>query len=76
MDTIYKVAAILVFPKYTVYFKLNYFKLIHLQANMLSLFIFIYSAVNHTNLPQKLSFGHSLTVAVSCCILNSGGIPT
>ena len=28
----------------------------HLQANMLSSFIFIYIAVNHTNLPQNLSF--------------------
>ena len=54
---IYKVAAILVFPKTEVYFKLNYFKLIHLQANMLSSFIFTCFAVNQTNLPQKLSFG-------------------
>ena len=39
MDTIYKVAAILFFfPKYAVYFKLHYFKLIHLQANLLSSF--------------------------------------
>ena len=53
MNTIYKVAAILGFPKYAIYFKLNYFKLIHLQANMLSSFIFTYFAVNHTNLPQK-----------------------
>ena len=57
MVTIYKVAAILVSPKIAVYFKLNYFKLIHLQANMLSSFIFTYFAVSHTNLPQKLSFG-------------------
>ena len=56
MVTIYKVAAILVFQKIAVYFKLNYFKLIHLQANMLSSFIFTYFAVNHTNLPQNLSF--------------------
>ena len=56
MITNYKVAAILVFPKIAVYFKLNYFKLIHLQANMLSSFIFTYFAVNHTNLPQNLSF--------------------
>ena len=34
METINKVAAILVFPKYAVYFKLNYSKLVHLQANM------------------------------------------
>ena len=53
---IYKVAAILVFQKIVVYFKLNYFKLIHLQANMLSSFIFTYFAVNHNNLPQNLSF--------------------
>ena len=40
MDTIYEMAVILVFfPKYAVYFKLHYFKLIHLQANLLSLFI-------------------------------------
>ena len=45
------------FPKITIYFKLNYLKLIHLQANMLSSFIFTYFAVNNTNLPQKLSFG-------------------
>ena len=57
MVKIYKVAAILVFPKIAGYFKLNYFKLIHLQANMLSSFIFTYFAVNHTNLPQKLLFG-------------------
>ena len=57
MVTIYKVAAILVFPKIAVYFKLNYFKLIHLQAIMLSSFNFTYFALNHTNLPQKLSFG-------------------
>ena len=57
MVTIYKVAAILVFPKFAVYFKLNYFKLIHLQAYVLSSFIFTYFAVNHTNFPQKLSFG-------------------
>ena len=37
------------FPKYAVYFKLHYFKLIHLQANLLSLFISTsYFAVNHT----------------------------
>ena len=46
-----------VFPKMAVYFKLNYFKLIYLQANMLSSFIFTYFAVNHTNLPQNLSSG-------------------
>ena len=40
MVTNYKVAAILVFQKIAVYFKLNYFKLIHLQANMLSSFFF------------------------------------
>ena len=37
--TSYKVAAILLLffsSKISVYFKLNYFKLIHLQANMLS----------------------------------------
>ena len=56
MITINKVAAICVFPNIAVYFKLNYFKLIHLQANMLSSFIFTYFAVNHTNLPQNLSF--------------------
>ena len=54
MVTIYKVAAILVFPK--IYYILIYFKLIHLQANMLSSLMFTYFAVNHTNLPQKLSF--------------------
>ena len=55
MDTIYKMAAILVFPKYAVYFKLQYFKLIHLQANLfiqMSSFISTFLAVNHTNLPQ------------------------
>ena len=57
MDTIYKVAAILVFPKYAVYFKLNYFKLIHLQTNMLSSLISTYFAVNHTNLPQNCHLG-------------------
>ena len=80
MVTIYKVAAILVFSKIAVYFKLNYLKLIHLQANMLSSFIFTYFAMNHTNLPQKFSFrpsktqylGHSLKVAVTFCIFNSG----
>ena len=56
MVTIYKVAAILVFPKIAVYFKLNYYKLIHLQADMFSSFFFTYFADNHTNLPQKLSF--------------------
>ena len=45
------------FSKIAVYFKLNYFKLIRLQAKMLSSFIFTYFAVNQTNLPQKLSFG-------------------
>ena len=49
-------AAILVYPNIAVYFKLNYFKLIHLQADMLSSFIFTYFAVNHTNLPHTLSF--------------------
>ena len=44
------------FPKIAVYFKLNYFKLKHLQANMLSSFILTYYAVNHTNLPHNLSF--------------------
>ena len=57
MDTIYKVAAILVFPKYAVYLKLNYFKLIHLQANMLSSLFSTYFAVNHTNLPQNCHLG-------------------
>ena len=56
MITIYKVATILVFPKIAVYFKMNYFKRINLQANMLSSFIFTYFAVNHTSLPQNLSF--------------------
>ena len=60
MATIYKVAAILGFPKIAVYFKLNYFKLIHLQANMLSSVIFTYFAVSHTNLLQKLSFSSSV----------------
>ena len=55
MDTIYKVAAILVFQKNAVYFKLNYFKL-RLQANMLSTFIFTYFSVTQTNLPHKWSF--------------------
>ena len=45
------------FPKIAFYFKLNYFKLIHLQANMLSSLIVRYFAANHTNLPQKLSSG-------------------
>ena len=43
------------FPKYAVYFKLQYFKLIHLQANLfiqMSSFISTFLAVNHTNLPQ------------------------
>ena len=40
------------FPKYAVYFKLHYFKLKHLQANLLSSFISTYFAVNHTNWPQ------------------------
>ena len=53
MDTIYKVAAILVFQKYAVYFRLNYFKL-RLQANVLSTFSFTYFAVTQTNLPHKL----------------------
>ena len=57
MVTIYKVAAILVFLKFAVYFKLNYFKLIHLQPNMLSSFIFTYFTVNHTNLPQNCHSG-------------------
>ena len=56
MVTIYKMATILVFPKMAVYFKLNYLKLIHLQVNMLSSLIFTYFAVDHTNLPQNLSF--------------------
>ena len=54
---IYKAAAILVFPKYAGYFKLNYFKLIHLQANILSSLISTYFAVNHTNLPQNCHLG-------------------
>ena len=45
-----------VFFKIGVYFVLSYFKLTHLQANMLPSFIFTYFAVNHTNLPQILSF--------------------
>ena len=52
--TIYKMADILVFPKMAVYFKLNYFKLIHFQVSMLSSFIFTYFAVNHTYLLQNL----------------------
>ena len=47
MVAIYKVAAILVFPTIAV-FLLNYLKLIHLQANILS-----YFEVNHTNLPHN-----------------------
>ena len=62
MDTIYKVAAILVFPKYTVYFKLHYVKLIHLQANLLSSFISTYFAVNHINLPQNCHLGLENTI--------------
>ena len=54
MDTIYKVAAILVFPKYAVYFKLHYFKLMRLQANLLSSFISTYFAVNHS-VSQKMT---------------------
>ena len=57
MDTIYKVAAILVFPKYAVYFKLHYFKLIHLQANLLSSFISTNFVVNYANLPQNCHLG-------------------
>ena len=58
MDTIYEMAAILFFfPKYAVYFKLHYFKLTHLQANLLSLFICTFFAVNHTNLPQNCHLG-------------------
>ena len=45
-------ATILVFPKYAIYFKLHYLKLIHLQANLLSSFI-----VNHTNLPENCHVG-------------------
>ena len=66
------------FPKYAVYFKLHYSKLIHLQANMLSLFISTYFAVNHTNLPKNChlgletqDLGHSLKVAVTFCIKGS-----
>ena len=44
------------FPKHAVYFKLHYFKLIPLQANLLSSFISTYFAVNHTNFASKLSF--------------------
>ena len=84
MDNIYKVATILIFPKYAIYFKMNYFKLIHLQANMLSSFIFTHFAVNHKNLPQNFviwayktqDLGHSLKVAVTFFILNSCGRPT
>ena len=54
---VYKVAAILVFPKFAVYFKLIYFKLIHLQANILSSLISTYFAVHHTNLPQNCHLG-------------------
>ena len=53
MVTIYKVTAILVFLNIACYFKLNYFKLIYLQTNMLYSFIFTYVAVNHANLPQN-----------------------
>ena len=45
------------FSKIAIYFKLNHFKLIHLQAIMLSSFIFTYFAVNHTNLPKKIHSG-------------------
>ena len=45
------------FPKYAVYFKLHYFKLIHLQANLLSSVISTFFAVNHTNLPQNCHLG-------------------
>ena len=62
MVTINKVAAILVFPKIAAYFELNYFKLIHLQANMLSSFIFTYFAVNHTNLPKDCHSGLENTI--------------
>ena len=41
------------FLKNAVYFKLNYLKLIYLQANMLSSFIFTYVAVDHTYLSQN-----------------------
>ena len=58
MVTIYEEATILVFPKIAVYFKLNYFKLIHLQANMLSSFNFPYFAVNYTNLPKNCHILH------------------
>ena len=45
------------FPKYAVYFKLHYFKLIHLQTNLLSSVISTFFAVNHTNLPQNCHLG-------------------
>ena len=38
------------------------FKLIHLQSNMLSSFIFTYFSVNHTNLPQKCHLGLKSTI--------------
>ena len=75
MVLIYKMAANLVFQIIVVYFKLNNFKLIHLQANMLSSFMFTYFAASHTK-PQTQDLGHSLKVAVRFCILNSGVIPT
>ena len=80
MDIIHKVVAILFFSKYAIYFTLNYFKLIHLQANMVSSFIFTYFADNHAKncraCLKTQDLGHSLKVPVTCCILNSGGIPT
>ena len=57
MVTIHKVAAILVVPKFAVYFKLNYFKLIYLQANMLSSFIFYLFCSEPYNLPQNCHSG-------------------
>ena len=45
------------FSKIALYFKLNHFKLIHLQANMLSSFIFTYFAgIVHTNQGQTYQF--------------------
>ena len=71
MVTIYKVAAVLFFLKIAAYFKMNYFKLINLQAYMLSSFIFTYVAVNHSSLPQNVPFRlnkYKIKAIVSRCL--------
>ena len=83
MVTIYKVAAILVFPKIAVYFKLNYYKLIHLQANMLSSFFLLILQITiliclkncHSGL-ENTRFRTQSQVGCDFCILNRGVIQT